>query len=499
MRPLPIALALVTFAHVAWADPEPKPEAAWRPAHSGNYSSGRRGERIQYLVLHTIEGSASGAVSWFQNRRARVSAHYIVGHDGEIIQTVRDRDNAWHAGNSLYNRRSIGIEHEGYADRNTWTRAQYEASARLARYLIQTYDIPVDREHIIAHSEVPRATHHDPGRYFDWDLYMQLLRGEEAPEVTAISPGDGQTIGCDHMANCAPGRNPNGLRVRWAADPADRDIQGFRVIVEDVTTGRHFDSDHQTGAQETFVAPVTLEHGHTYRWMVRIWDGNEPAETPWQQFTTDFTGPSVTALAPADNAFVRSAPEVSWSFDDDVPQSSFRIYLDDDADHSRIVADTRELNGARSRYILPWSLEPNRTYYWRVMGYDGHGNAGFSEWRSFTTSVDYRDLAGQDLNVANLGARVGADARALLRWGVYHPDHGGQVAFRVVIVDADNQEVFNEAYEHTTARAYRARPLPDGTYRWRVRVWDGQVAVWSDWASFTVGDTAGLTGRLNGQ
>lgn len=86
---------------------------------------------------------------------------------------------AYHAGNREWNERSIGIEHEGFVDApDRWfTDFAYQASAELAADISARYDIPIDREHIVGHQEVPGATHTDPGPYWDWDRYLSLVRG----------------------------------------------------------------------------------------------------------------------------------------------------------------------------------------------------------------------------------------------------------------------------------------------------------------------------------
>ena len=154
--------------------------ATWRPAYSGNYSGRFNRERdvnINRLVVHVAQGTVAGTVSWFQDSRSNVSAHYVVGDGGAVVQCVRHEDVAWHAGNWTWNKHSIGIEHGGYADnRNTWTDAKYRASARLAAYCCRRHKIPVDRRHIVGHREVPGSTHYCPGRYFDYARYLKLIR-----------------------------------------------------------------------------------------------------------------------------------------------------------------------------------------------------------------------------------------------------------------------------------------------------------------------------------
>jgi hypothetical protein len=153
--------------------------ARWRPAYGGNYTNSNReaSYNIGRIVIHTVEGSYSSAISWFQNPRANVSAHYVVSRRGDVAQCVRDADVAWHAGNWNWNTHSIGIEHEGYSgNRSTWTNAMYHASARLAAHMSKRYDIPVDARHVVGHRQVPGSTHTDPGRYFNYQKYRRLIR-----------------------------------------------------------------------------------------------------------------------------------------------------------------------------------------------------------------------------------------------------------------------------------------------------------------------------------
>ncbi len=158
------------------------------PTNYGNYDQANRPAdmAIKYIVIHDTEGSYQSSIDWFQNPASFVSAHYVIrSSDGEVTQMVKDKDVAWHAGNWYVNMHSIGIEHEGFAAEGaTWyTDAMYQSSAKLVRYLAEKYNIPLDREHIIGHEQfhAPRPTgvaamHWDPGPYWDWDHYMNLLQ-----------------------------------------------------------------------------------------------------------------------------------------------------------------------------------------------------------------------------------------------------------------------------------------------------------------------------------
>ncbi|MCB9761586.1 MAG: N-acetylmuramoyl-L-alanine amidase [Alphaproteobacteria bacterium] len=148
-------------------------------ADPSNYSDYSRGPSdIDIIVIHMVQGSYSGCISWFQNSAANVSAHYVVRqNDGEVTQMVLEEDVGWHAGNWDYNLRSVGIEHEGYVEDSGLATeyTMYQGSAALAADIAARNNIPIDRSHIIGHVEVPNATHTDPGPYWDWTLYMALI------------------------------------------------------------------------------------------------------------------------------------------------------------------------------------------------------------------------------------------------------------------------------------------------------------------------------------
>ncbi len=162
-------------------------------ASSSNYSNySRTASDISYVVIHTVQGSYSGCISWFQNSSASVSAHYVVrSSDGQVTQMVKEEDVAWHAGNWSYNEASVGIEHEGYVESpDTWyTDEMYAGSAALTADIISRNGIPLSRSYIIAHSEVPSATHTDPGSGWDWDYYMDLIGdggGTSTGDITGV-------------------------------------------------------------------------------------------------------------------------------------------------------------------------------------------------------------------------------------------------------------------------------------------------------------------------
>lgn len=174
------------------------------PHAYGNYDRAERpndGDDIRYIVIHDTEESYDSAIARFRDPHHRVSAHYVIrSSDGQVTQLVHTKDIAFHAGNYWFNMHSIGIEHEGVmVDGARWyTEAMYRASARLVRYLAARYHIPLDREHIVGHEELPAATpdrvaamHYDPGPYWNWAHYFDLLgaplRSGSLPEAPVLA------------------------------------------------------------------------------------------------------------------------------------------------------------------------------------------------------------------------------------------------------------------------------------------------------------------------
>lgn len=155
------------------------PIARWNPASVSNYTTVNRpwDRPVEFIVVHVTQVTYDTTIRIFQDPRRRVSAHYVVrSADGHVGQCVRDKDIAWHAGNWDYNTRSIGIEHEGWVDRPEYfTQAMFESSAALTAHVCALHRIPVERHRIIGHSEVPGATHTDPGILWNWTRYLTLV------------------------------------------------------------------------------------------------------------------------------------------------------------------------------------------------------------------------------------------------------------------------------------------------------------------------------------
>lgn len=196
------------FIPAAYAGVDPNDKTMY-----GNYDPANRPKdmKIKYIIIHDTEGSYESAIEWFQTSLFAkppvfVSANYVIrSSDGAITEMVHPGDVAWQANDWYVNMHSIGIEHEGFAAQGAkwYTEAMYQSSATLVRYLAKKYNIPLDRQHILGHDNVPTLSptrlpsqHTDPGPYWDWNHYMELLHAPAASsapvrastKVVTISP-----------------------------------------------------------------------------------------------------------------------------------------------------------------------------------------------------------------------------------------------------------------------------------------------------------------------
>ena len=133
---------------------------------------------VSMVVLH-YTGMPTGAEAEARlvDPDAKVSAHYLIHEDGEVVRLVPEDKRAWHAGRSYWrgisdvNSASIGIElvnpgHEwGYRE---FPEAQIEALIPLLFEIVEAHDIP--RANVVGHSDVAPARKDDPGELFPWHL-----------------------------------------------------------------------------------------------------------------------------------------------------------------------------------------------------------------------------------------------------------------------------------------------------------------------------------------
>jgi N-acetyl-anhydromuramoyl-L-alanine amidase len=143
--------------------------------------------QIELVVIHNIslpprEFGGPGIIDLFLNRlsphdhpyyagiaQLRVSAHFLIRRDGELIQFVPCAWRAWHAGVSTWRKRercndfSLGIELEG-ADDIPYGETQYGRLVELLAAVRQRYPVKA----LTGHSDIAPGRKTDPGPAFDW-------------------------------------------------------------------------------------------------------------------------------------------------------------------------------------------------------------------------------------------------------------------------------------------------------------------------------------------
>ena len=141
------------------------------------------GPHIEELFTNSLDPKAHAYFAEIAD--LRVSAHFLIRRDGEVIQFVPTNKNAWHAGVSTWRGRekcndfSIGIELEG-TDTHVYTEAQYSALSQLIRACRQAH-LEIEPDAIVGHSDVASGRKTDPGPSFDWDRLSRELGVEELP------------------------------------------------------------------------------------------------------------------------------------------------------------------------------------------------------------------------------------------------------------------------------------------------------------------------------
>ena len=140
--------------------------------------------KIDRIVIHWIAGTLAAADAVFA-QPGGTSAHYGI-EDDKIHQYIQENRVAYHAGNYTMNQRSVGIEHSAFFDRPASDKT-YQNSGRLIAEIAKRHGIPLDRAHIIKHSEViPTQC---PGTV-DIDKLIAIAKQGGTPAPAPTPPSD---------------------------------------------------------------------------------------------------------------------------------------------------------------------------------------------------------------------------------------------------------------------------------------------------------------------
>jgi len=136
----------------------------------------RKFTQIKFIIFHyTGMKSEKDAIKRLTNIKSKVSSHYFIKNNGEIITLVPELYVSWHAGKSSWqnyksiNKHSIGIEISNPGHNNNYkkfSKKQIHSILKLSKYLIKKYKVKI--KFILGHSDIAPNRKKDPGENFPW-------------------------------------------------------------------------------------------------------------------------------------------------------------------------------------------------------------------------------------------------------------------------------------------------------------------------------------------
>ena len=145
----------------------------------------RKKTQIKFIIFHyTGMKKEKDAINKLISQNSKVSSHYFIKKDGEILSMVPDLYKAWHAGISIWknykslNKYSIGIEIHNpghYNKYNKFTEKQIYSILKLSKFLIKKYNIK--SKFILGHSDISPDRKKDPGEKFPWEFLSKKKIG----------------------------------------------------------------------------------------------------------------------------------------------------------------------------------------------------------------------------------------------------------------------------------------------------------------------------------
>lgn len=176
---------------------------------SPNFGPRKNGALPSLIVIHyTAMGSFSAALQRLCDPEFEVSAHYLIGQDGQVAQMVAEENRAWHAGAGAWGRccdvnsASVGIELCNRGN-HPFPAPQVSALIDLVAQIRMRWAIPPER--VIGHSDMAPLRKQDPGRLFDWSLLADaghaVFRGRDHAEIYPFDVAS-QKFGYDMENGC---------------------------------------------------------------------------------------------------------------------------------------------------------------------------------------------------------------------------------------------------------------------------------------------------------
>jgi N-acetylmuramoyl-L-alanine amidase len=183
------------------------------------YTNAAGNNEVNYpkaIVLHTLERKDDGYESvphFFSLPGTPAGTHYYLDYDGDVYQMLPEAECPYANGNRggvnrtwkgaldqwppwatvgvTLNAQTVSITIEGSAATigRSWNDRQHSALLALIRNIAFRYAIPLDRDHVLGHSELA-SDHVDPGETFPWDRLIADLKPKLSPAtgLPAIDP-----------------------------------------------------------------------------------------------------------------------------------------------------------------------------------------------------------------------------------------------------------------------------------------------------------------------
>jgi len=166
----------------------------------------RKSKAIKFIIFHyTGMKKETDAINRLTVNNSKVSCHYFIKNNGQILTLVPDLYIAWHAGVSSWknyksiNKNSIGIEisNPGHEHKyKNFNEKQIKSVLKLTKFLMRKYKIK--SKFILGHSDISPDRKKDPGEKFPWkylskkqigywhNLNPKILLKERSKEVSKI-------------------------------------------------------------------------------------------------------------------------------------------------------------------------------------------------------------------------------------------------------------------------------------------------------------------------
>ncbi|HPW92932.1 MAG TPA: putative Ig domain-containing protein [Verrucomicrobiota bacterium] len=365
--------------------------AIWRPVNCAKYSTTGYGHR--FIVIHSMEGYYQTGTSYLRQCGVQASCHYTVNGrkdyasdaaPGEISQLVREAYYAWHA--TCWNRYSLGTEHEGFVGNPAWfTDEMYKASAALHKHMAEKFGIAKDRNHIIAHGQKSSSawrswmysqgysssfvncnTHTDPGPYWNWTHFMNLIKG------TSSAPAAPSGLAAEKV-------NASQIKLTWKDNSSNE--SGFK-IERATASGGPFTQIATVGANVKTYTSTGLKALTTYWFRVRAYNsaGNSGYSNT-DSAKTDGLPPAAPGSLAATTVST-SQIKLTWK-DNSSDETGFKIERATSAGGTYTQIATV---GANVTTYANTGLSGSTTYYYRIRSYNTWGNSAYTAVASSTTA-----------------------------------------------------------------------------------------------------------------